>query len=288
MPCRLALALALALVAPIASALGTEAIASALEDYQRESGVPVAELDPASLAALARGETLQRKVQVTLSGAGGDDTTAVRIIGYRVIDKPREPLWIAALAFDGGYSERLTEYLVTTYEGGGASWYQHVNMPWPLRDRHWLIRTGKGVALSQRLTGRIWEHHWHLEPDAPQRIERLFERVTIPGLPAKRASKAVELPLNNGAWVMATLGPEQTLVVLHATMDMGGIIPDALVNRYTRRQLRSMLANIEARADRAAERYSSDYLIYRGDGTPIEPVTAARAAHDGVRQPVAR
>ncbi len=284
---RFTLALALALTSSLAAASDSEAIASALKDYQRESGVPVADLDIGSLADLERGETLQRKVRVTRSGAGGNDTTTVRIIGYRVIDKPREPLWIAALAFDGGYSDRLTEHLVTKHDGGGASWYQHVDMPWPLRDRHWLIRTGKGVPLTERLAGRVWEHHWHLEPDASARIEGMLARVTIPGLPPERVRKAVELPLNNGAWVMATLGPERTLVVLHATMDMGGIIPDALVNRYTRRQLRSMLANIEARADEAWKSYSSDYLIYRGDGTPIEPVTAARAARGTGRPPVA-
>ena len=277
----------LALLPSVSAANGREDIARLLDDYQRESGVPVAELDAGSLAALAQGETLQRTVRVTRSGSGGNDTTTVRIIGYRVIDKPREPLWIAALAFDGGYSERLTEHLVTTHDGGGASWYQHVDMPWPLRDRHWMIRTGKDVPLARRLMGRVWEHHWRLVPDTPGHIARLFERVTIPGLSAERVRKAVELPLNNGAWVMATLSPERTLVVLHATMDMGGIIPDVLVNRHTRRQLRSMLASIEARADSAWETYSSDYLIYRGDGTPIEPITA-RAARDGGPRPAAR
>lgn len=281
----LAIVLALALLPSVAPAVDKATIAGLLSDYQRETGVPVADLGADSLDALARGDTIQRKVRVSRRG---DDTTAIRIIGYRVIDKPREALWIAALAFDGGYSERLTEHLVATHEGGGASWYQHVNMPWPLRDRHWLIRTGKGVPLAQRLDGRIWEHHWHLEPDASLHIARLMERASIPGLSPQRMRKAVALPLNNGAWVMGTLGNGRTLVVLHATMDMGGIIPDALVSRYTRRQLRTMLTNIEARADGAWEAYSSDYLIYRGDGTPIEPVSSARAAPDAAQPRAAR
>ena len=252
-----------------------DTISHLLRDYQLESGVPVADLDRRSLSRLAQGETLQRKVKVTRSSAGGNDTTTVRIIGYRLIDKPRERLWLAALAFDAGFSERLTEHLVRTHEDGGASWYQHVDMPWPLRDRHWLIRTGKGVALAERMDDRIWEHHWRLEPDAESRIAGLLGQTEIPGLDPKRASKAVQLPLNNGAWVMATLDDTQTLVVVHATMDMGGIVPDVLVNRYTKKQLQSMLERIELQADTALELYDSDYIIYRGDGTAIAPPAAA-------------
>ena len=274
---RIAALVALAWL-PAASVAGnTPLIADVLNGYARETGVPVAELDAGELAALENGSVVYRKVRVARGGAG-DDTTTMRIIGYRVIDKPRESLWLAALAFDGGYSSRLTEHLVATHDDGGASWYQHVDMPWPLRDRHWLIRTGKGLSLADRYDGQIWEHHWRLAPDAARQIDRLLRRVTLPGLPAARARKAIDLPLNNGAWVMASIAPQRTLVVLHATMDMGGIIPDALVNRYTRRQLESMLTRIEVNADGAHERYDSNYIIYRGDGTPIEPSPTAAAA----------
>lgn len=253
-------------------------VEQALRGYQRESGVPVADLDPRSLSRLAAGETLHRKVKVTRSDTGGNDTTTVRIIGYRLIDKPREPLWLAALAFDAGYSERLTEHLVRTHDDGGASWYQHVDMPWPLRDRHWLIRTGKGIALARRMDGRIWEHYWRLEPDAGSRIDSVLRQAAIPGFDVRRAEKAIQLPLNNGAWVMAALDDTHTLVVLHATMDMGGIVPDVLVNRHTRKQLESMLTRIETQADTARERYTNDYIIYRGDGTAIAPSATAASA----------
>lgn len=273
-----ALLLALPPISGIAAATdGLDTISNLLRDYQLETGVPVADLDRRSLTRLANGETLQRKVKVTRSIAGDDDTTTVRIIGYRLIDKPRERLWLAALAFDGGFSERLTEHLVRTHNDGGASWYQHVDMPWPLRDRHWLIRTGKGVALARRMDNRIWEHHWRLEPDAKSRIAGLLGQTEIPGLDPNRASKAVQLPLNNGAWVMATLDDARTLVVVHATMDMGGVVPDVLVNRYTKKQLQSMLERIEAQADTAMEQYDSEYIIYRGDGTAIAPSAAAAA-----------
>lgn len=179
-----AMTLLLLLLCPtvgLAHEMPIDDVEHALRDYQRESGVPVADLDPRSLGRLAAGETLQRKVKVTRSDTGDTDTTTVRIIGYRLIDKPREPLWLAALAFDAGYSERLTEHLVRTHEDGGASWYQHVDMPWPLRDRHWLIRTGKGIALARRMDGRIWEHYWRLEPDAESRIDGLLSQTEIPG-----------------------------------------------------------------------------------------------------------
>ena len=95
------LLLALLPLSGIAAATdGLDTISNLLRDYQLETGVPVADLDRRSLSRLAQGETLQRKVKVTRSVAGDNDTTTVRIIGYRLIDKPRERLWLAALAFD--------------------------------------------------------------------------------------------------------------------------------------------------------------------------------------------
>lgn len=251
------------------------AIASLLQEYQRQSGIPVAGLDARSLAQLRDGDVVYRKVSVTHARSIDRDTTTLRIIGYRLIDKPRETLWLAALAYDAGYSHRLTEHLVANNGDGGARWYQHVNMPWPLRNRHWMIETGKDVSLAQDTGDRIWEHYWHLVDNTQSRIDALLAQPGVPGVDASAGDKTILLPLNNGAWVMGELGLERTLVILHATMDMGGIIPDRLVASYTSRQLKSMLGKIEHDADTVWQHYNERYMIYRGDGTVIKPALTA-------------
>ena len=236
-------------------------------------------MNPESFEALLAGEVVYRKVSVSHT-RNGRESSSIRIIGYRLIDKPRESLWLAALAYDAGYSKRLTEHLVGPAADGEREWYQHVDMPWPLKDRHWLIRTAKNLSLAEHCDNRIWEHRWALVADAQSRIDALFE----PGDPIgrvtpERAQKSVPLPLNNGAWVMASAGDLGTLVVVHATLDMGGIVPDGFVARQTRKNLVHMLEKIEQEADSIWASYSIDYLIYRGDGTPIAP-------REGVAAPV--
>ncbi|MEL6870636.1 MAG: hypothetical protein AAFO81_12620 [Pseudomonadota bacterium] len=245
-------------------------IQSLLQTYQRETGVPVAGLSDETLDELTTGKLVYRQVTMTQAN-NSSDTTTIRVVGYHLIDKPREPLWLSALAFDAGFSSRLTEHFVSVNDASGACWYQHINMPWPLRDRHWLIQTSKNTALTRLTNNRIWEHRWQLRSNAQSLIEKLFARETVGDLDQETAAKSILLPMNDGAWTMATIGDGRTLVVVHATMDMGGIIPDRLVARQTRKQLIRMLTKIETDSDTAYERYNNAYLIYRGDGSLIAP-----------------
>ncbi|MEO1581027.1 MAG: hypothetical protein AAFR91_04220 [Pseudomonadota bacterium] len=247
-----------------------EVIIDLLIEYQRASGVAVSGLDQDSLSKLYEGAVVYRKVSVT-ERHNGEETTSLRVIGYRLIDQAREPLWLAALAFDAGYSSRLTERLLETNALGGGDWYQHLDMPWPLRDRHWLIRTEKNTTLAHNSANRLWEHRWSLVPSASSRVSELFSDGAFAGISAKQAEKSVPLPLNNGAWVMGAAGPNRTLVMVHATVDLGGIVPDGLVARQTRKNLTKMLGKIEQDADEAWARYDPSYLIYRGDGSLIKP-----------------
>ena len=143
-------------------------------------------------------------------------------------------------------------------------------MPWPLRDRHWLIRTSKNRKLAEATGNEIWEHHWGLADDSYARIADIARRNVVDNLSREDFRRAVILPRNNGAWVMTKVSENQTLVVLHATMDMGGMVPDGLVARSTRKQLRKMLTKIEADSDTAYANYDRRYAIYRGDGSLIE------------------
>ncbi|MEM9171532.1 MAG: hypothetical protein AAGA84_02385 [Pseudomonadota bacterium] len=252
-------------------------VAELLREYQRESGISVADLDTASFDKLMQGQTVNRKISMTLSGASDGDNSITRVVGYRLIDKPREPLWLTALAVDGGFSKRLTEHFVRMHDNGGACWYQHVDMPWPLKDRHWLVRSDKNLSVAQHTDNRLWEHFWRLVPDAKTEIDALYAKGNVSGLTQKQKEKSVMLPLNNGAWVMGLVNPNRTLVMVHATLDMGGIIPDGFVARQSRINLTRTLTKIEQDADSAWARYGDAYRIYRGDGTLIRPQDAKPA-----------
>lgn len=261
---------ALLIIGLSGSAVGSEGIETLLADYQHATGVPVSGLDNRGLARLRSGEVIYRKVSVS-ERTDESESTSMRIIGYRLIDKPRETLWLSALAYDAGFSPRLTEHLLDVNDTGTAAWYQHLDMPWPLRDRHWVVQSEKNLALANDSDGQLWEHRWSLVPDAGQRITGLFEGGPIGDITPAKASKSVRLPLNNGAWMMASTSSSSTLVVVHATVDMGGIVPDSIVARQTRKNLSKMLRKIENDADTAWSNYTDRYLIYRGDGTLIEP-----------------
>ncbi|MEN7343950.1 MAG: hypothetical protein AAAFM81_13450 [Pseudomonadota bacterium] len=265
--CSIILASLIALAAASADAQ----VADALARYQTLSGVSVTGLDKEALTKLESGDTIYQTVRMTDSENSG--STILRIVGYRLIQVDRESLWLAALAYDGNYSSRLTEHLVSTHQHGDATWYQHIDMPWPLRDRHWLIRTGKNTALAAATDNRIWEHRWSLEQDSYEQIRTLARNNAVRSLSSEDFRKSIMLPRNNGAWVMMELAPRSTLVVLHATMDMGGIIPDSLVARSTRKQLRKMLEKIERDSATSIDGYDGSYPIYRGDGTLISPQT---------------
>ncbi|MFK8053172.1 MAG: hypothetical protein AB8F65_09385 [Woeseiaceae bacterium] len=251
-----------------------QSTADTLVEYQTQTGVSVTGLDAASLDTLNAGETVYRTVK--LSGDTGQDSTIIRIVGYRLIDAARESLWLSALAYDGNYSKRLTEHLVGKTASGDALWYQHVNMPWPLRNRHWLISTRKNIELTRTTEGAIWEHQWELATNSRQQIAKLARRKVVPGLSSEDFRKSILVPRNNGAWMMAETKTGKTLVVIHATMDMGGMIPDALVARSTKKQLMFMLEKIEQDSQSIWQTYDDRYPIVRGDGTLIEPITPTR------------
>lgn len=279
-----------ALIALLVISLGTgygaaaaqvdSATKALLVDYETLTGTPVTGIDAAQFERLLRGEPVYRKVSQRETRADGSTTSTLRIVGYRLIDASREALWLAALAFDGEFSPRLIEHLLAQHADGSARWYQFVNMPWPLRNRHWLIETGKNVTLARRTDGVLWEHRWRLAAQGPEEIRELAAREAVRGLTRSDMEKAIVLPANNGAWVMGRIADNKTLVLLHASMDLGGLIPDALVRRYTRSQLGDMLNKIERDSDTALTRYDGTYVIRRGDGTIIAPRRPTGAARD--------
>jgi len=64
-----------------------------------------------------------------------DGRDRIRVVGYRLIQRPRVLIWISALNTSNEQVQRLTEYQLEDDGGTGSLWYQHMRLPWPIRDR---------------------------------------------------------------------------------------------------------------------------------------------------------
>lgn len=251
------------------SAADQARVVAALDAYNAHAEMPLSVPAGADLAALVDGSVVKLRRRTRIEQASGGTADRIRIVGYRVIDRPRLLVWLAALNIDTRHSKRLTEHLVQFDDSGGSVWYQYLNLPWPLKNRHWIIRNHKSTALTAATGGLVWEHAWQLdEGGLPAALDMLGDG-EVEGLDERDGRRAIYLPVNRGGWAMFELGRDRTLVAIHVMTVMGGWIPDKLVANMASDQLEDMLDKLEPRADAVSERYDERYPIFTGDATRI-------------------
>ncbi|MEM6639048.1 MAG: hypothetical protein AAF610_04020 [Pseudomonadota bacterium] len=243
-------------------------IASALTVYNRSATTAIPVLNDDTLAALARGDTVS--VREALAASKEDETLRVRVVGMQLVPRPRLLVWLATLFVETQHEPRLTEHRLQVNADRSATWYQYLDAPWPMRNRHWVIRSGKNPAIAQQTDGLAWQHEWALEPDGPDIAMELLRSETVSDLNERDGRKAIYLPENAGAWTMFDLGGDNTLVVTYTMADMGGWIPDRLVTRFVTRQLRDVLSKLAKRADTIHERYDPSDPVLDGYGVAID------------------
>ncbi len=154
---------------------------------------------------------------------------------------------------------------------GGASWYQYLDLPWPAVDRQWLIQTGKRLSLAEQSDNLLWEHQWGLQAEGQTLSRSLGALGKLPGVSERQLRKAVYVPANTGGWVMAAIDDTSTLVIVHATAELGGRLPDALVARFVNRQFRRVLSRLQERAEFAEESLRDSSMLFTGNGKRITP-----------------
>lgn len=253
-------------------------IAGALARYNRHADMPLPVPPADGLEALAEGRVVDLRERQPLASSDGESADRIRVVGYRLIERPRLLVWLAALDLGTEHTDRITEHLVAVDAAGGSVWYQHLRLPWPLRDRHWVIRNYKAVELTAASDGMIWEHAWRLEEAGDELAADLLQAGRVDGLDERTQDRAIYLPVNRGGWAMLAVGPRSTLVAAHVITVLGGWIPDGLVARLTSRQLERMLDNLEPRSYEVHEEYDASYPVFRGDGRLITVEMARHAA----------
>mgnify|MGYP001817134680 CR=1 FL=1 len=249
-------------------------VRSVLAAYSTYGTIPVPVLTEEEMAVLQAGEPVVKTA--VESGEGG--VSKFGVVGLRVIDSPRLLVWLTAMGVASEPDVRLTRAMLTEPTIGTYVRYQHVNLPWPLRDRHWVIHCEKDTDIAHASDGRFWEHRWQLVEDGEALLPAAINDGRISGLTAKQMSKSVYLPANQGAWSAASVGHDKTLVIASFDGSLGGMFPDAMVRRFAKIHLREGLNLIAELSRRAHLEYADSRVIYDGFGRPISREDVQRAA----------
>ena len=112
-------------------------------------------LSARQLADLSSGQV----VRILERPANGD----VRAIGLMVVQAEQRDLWVAAQDPHYVAADGLVEWrMASDTQNGRATWYGHIDLPSPFKDRHWVVDVWNNHALHTATGGMAWEHPWRL------------------------------------------------------------------------------------------------------------------------------
>jgi hypothetical protein len=225
-------------------------------------------LSPQELDLLRSGEPVI-KVPVKTEDDARDEISEFGIFGLKIVEAPRLLVWSTVMGAASEPPARLTRAYLSRLPKGSYIRYQHVNLPWPIRDRHWVVLCEKNLDLADSSNGLIWQHRWNLHKDGPQLLLDAHVHGRIEGLSQQDLEKSVYLPANRGAWTLADLGGGRTLVIGYFDAALGGLLPKVLVRTFTKRQMRAGLKLIEDLTNRVHLEYEAEAQIHDGYGQPI-------------------
>jgi hypothetical protein len=243
-------------------------IGIAIARYDSASAFPVPPLDPEQLAALLDGEVVRLREKWALSREGDEERTRQRVLAYRLVGAPRAQVWLAALDPHFPLDDRITE--IRMDDTGDGTWYQLMDLPWPVRNRHWVIHVEKGLEVAAATGGQAWEHSWRLDPSGEARVRERAAGGLMAPLEADEVRGARYLDANDGAWAVFRLADDLTLLTYDLTIVLGGWIPEGMAARFAMRTLEDLLDRVAANASRVPAHYVTGHdPIPAGDGTPV-------------------
>ena len=194
----------------------------------------------------------------------GDPEAPSTAIGVALLSGGRDALWIAAQDPHAQVDPSITEFVLEDFGAAHALWYGHLDLPWPLKDRQWVVESRNSRPLAAASADGCWEHTWKLVPDGLPRVRPFVERGDAKGLAMEAIDDAVFTPVNEGSWLMAPLSDGRVLVSYQATSVVGGAIPDGLVLQLTMSRLESVLRSLEDRA----RSWAPDHYVAGHSGVP--------------------
>ena len=256
------------------NALSYHEIPQLLARYSEQGDLRLPDLSATELNTLETGSPLLM-LYSDPTAAPGDKVRAMRVVGWQLVKAPRLVVWLSLLMGREDSSARLQHVVLTRRPAGAYVSYHHIDLPWPVKDRHWLLLCEKDVNLASQSHDDIWEHRWSLLPLDDSQLEAAYDTGAVPGLTREVFDDSVYLVANQGAWIVFDLGTEGTLVAASMDIDLGGRFPDALVQAFAKHQMKEFFESLAAL--RGAH-YDATPVIQDGRGLPITEEAARRAA----------
>lgn len=251
----------LAALSATAGALDASAVNPTISRFNAGSVFDIPSLSDAQTTKLLRGEVVR-----LLHPTAGDN---YQVVGLLLVSLPMERVWLAGqdphFATTAATEKRLTK------SGDRATWYGFMDLPMGFSDRQWVVNVWNNHDLAQSTGNQMWEHPWQLHPDADTIGRAQAEAGTLGGITLAQYEAAVMTPSNEGALAFLATGPDETLLVYHATTAVGGNIPERLMAEFAKATLEGYLRKVEKNArDVVPTHYSGDhYEMLGGDGQPI-------------------
>ena len=263
----------------------TEEIRTALARYDSTSAFPLPQLEEERLGELLGGEVVRFREKWVLSHEGEDDEqTRQRVLAYRLVRAPRKVVWLSALDPHFLLNDSLTEIRIEDKPRGSSTWYQYMDLPWPVKNRHWIIHLAKGIDVCEATGGQAWEQNWRLESSGESMTRELDLAGRLKPMDSGKVRGARYLDANDGAWAMFVLEDDLTLLTYNLTIVMGGWIPEGLASRFAMRALEDLLDRVAKNAETIPTHYVEGHeTMIAGDGTPI-PFFPTPAT-DGSKEP---
>jgi hypothetical protein len=256
--------LGVVLAAGVGGDVGVSDLRTALEMYDGSAVHKAPKLTDAQLQALVDGAC----VRVLMPNEDPDGPSAAT--GMVLSSVPRSDLWIAAQDPHTVVDPDLTEFIVDQVGPDEAIWYGYWDLPRPVKDRQWVVRSYNNHDLAQATDNRAWEHVWSLVPDGLEQVRPMVDAGRSNGVGPAQLDDAIFTPVNKGSWFMVAVG-EHTLLGYQATSVVGGAVPDWLVARLAMARLESVLRGVEDRARTwVGKHYTGSHVgVYGGDGKHI-------------------
>jgi hypothetical protein len=246
----------------------TELVAAALEVYNEFSNTPLPYLDSAQLERLSAHKIV--RVRKKVPSESSEKGHREEVVGFRLIEAPRDRVWLAALDPDFEGSKLLTEVRLEQSDRGSSLWFQHIALPWPVSDRYWVIRIHKQLDLASETKGFVWQHSWDLAEDGAEIARRTVAEGHAEDLSVKSLDNAVYTPVNQGGWILFSLEVGRTLLAYRVSADVGGSIPESWIATFAMAQLDGLLQKVVQHTQTAWKEYDpSRYVIYDGNGLPM-------------------
>lgn len=252
-------------------------IQAAIKRHGAVSAFPLPQMDQGDMRKLIEGEIVRLREKWVLPPRNKATDTEKkgrerhRVLAFYLIPKPRQVVWVAALDPHFLGNDDLTEYRVSSTTSSSV-WYQHINTPWPVTDRHWVIDVNKRVAVHKGTYGEAWEQVWDLNPRAEEIAYEVTGAGLVDGIDLDRAKHARVLEENIGAWTLFDLGDNLTLAAYQLTIVMGGWIPDRLSATFAKNALKELMLAVEENTENVLTHYDAEHeVFYGGDGAPLPP-----------------